>query len=96
MQPNLVPAAAHNAPAAVALLTAKAFSFERLHEAVFRTGRTCRRADWGSPERRLIAGTYTPLCMLALDHATATRLLCIEWGAAFLGMVRPCFFVLIC
>ena len=40
---------------------------------------------------RLIAGTYTPLCMLALDHATATRLLCIEWGAAFLGMVRPCF-----
>jgi channel protein (hemolysin III family) len=39
---------------------------------------------------RLIAGTYTPLCMLALDRATATRLLCIEWGAAFLGMVRPC------
>jgi hypothetical protein len=27
--------------------------------------------------------------MLALDQATAARLLCIEWGAAFLGMVRP-------
>jgi hemolysin III len=41
----------------------------------------------------LIAGTYTPLCMLALDHATATRLLCIEWGAAFLGMMQTLFWV---
>lgn len=37
---------------------------------------------------RLIAGTYTPLCMLALDRKTATTLLLIEWGAALLGMVR--------
>lgn len=44
---------------------------------------------WSACWCRLIAGTYTPLCMLALDRATATRLLCIEWGAAFLGMVRP-------
>ena len=35
----------------------------------------------------LIAGTYTPLCMLALDHAAARRLLLIEWGAAAVGIV---------
>lgn len=40
------------------------------------------------PLCRLIAGTYTPLCMLALDRNTAFTLLCIEWGAALLGMVR--------
>lgn len=36
----------------------------------------------------LIAGTYTPLCMLALDQVVARRLLIIEWGAAVLGIVR--------
>ena len=38
----------------------------------------------------LIAGTYTPLCMLALDQNIARRLLLIEWGAAAAGIVsRP-------
>ncbi len=35
----------------------------------------------------LIAGTYTPLCMLALDRTAARRLLLIEWGAAAVGIV---------
>ena len=66
-----------------------ALSCERLHEAVSAVHAPAD-ALAGLRVCRLIAGTYTPLCMLALDRATATRLLCIEWGAAFLGMVRPC------
>lgn len=36
----------------------------------------------------LIAGTYTPLCMLALDNVIARRLLIIEWGAAIVGILQ--------
>mmetsp|Transcript_7940 Transcript_7940/g.23439 ORF Transcript_7940/g.23439 Transcript_7940/m.23439 type:complete len:289 (+) Transcript_7940:465-1331(+) len=41
----------------------------------------------------LIAGTYTPLCMLALDQAAARRLLLIEWGAAAVGIVQTLFWL---
>lgn len=41
----------------------------------------------------LIAGTYTPLCMLALDQATSRRLLTIEWGAAIAGIIQTLFWV---
>jgi hemolysin III len=34
----------------------------------------------------LIAGTATPLCMLGLKNGLGTRLLCIFWGFAAVGM----------
>ncbi len=35
----------------------------------------------------LIAGTYTPLCLLALPHSWGIPFLCFVWVAAFSGMV---------
>lgn len=34
----------------------------------------------------LIAGTYTPLCLAALDAATSRRLLLMVWTGAFAGI----------
>jgi hemolysin III len=35
----------------------------------------------------LIAGTYTPLCLLALPHSWGIPFLCFVWAAAIMGMV---------
>jgi hemolysin III len=35
----------------------------------------------------LIAGTYTPLCLLALPHSWGIPFLCFVWVAAIMGMV---------
>lgn len=35
----------------------------------------------------LIAGSYTPICVLALDHKTGYPLLAAVWGLALLGIV---------
>jgi hemolysin III len=35
----------------------------------------------------LIAGTYTPVAVLALDGGVATTLLCVVWGGALAGVV---------
>jgi hemolysin III len=36
----------------------------------------------------LIAGTYTPMCLLALPAAEGERLIAIIWGGALLGILR--------
>lgn len=36
----------------------------------------------------LIAGTYTPLCLAALDAATSRRLLVLVWAGAFAGIAQ--------
>ncbi len=35
----------------------------------------------------LIAGTYTPVCMLVLDHKSGMLLLSLIWGTAILGIL---------
>jgi hemolysin III len=35
----------------------------------------------------LIAGTYTPFCLLVLDGTLATAILCAVWGGALAGIV---------
>jgi hemolysin III len=35
----------------------------------------------------MIAGTYTPLCLLALGGATGTRMLALVWTGAALGLI---------
>ena len=34
----------------------------------------------------LIAGTYTPICLVALDHNVGIPLLCLAWGIAIVGI----------
>lgn len=41
----------------------------------------------------LIAGTYTPICLLVLDKKTGTMLLSIVWGIALLGIILKAFWV---
>ena len=41
----------------------------------------------------LIAGTYTPICLLVLDKKTGTMLLTIVWGIALLGIIMKAFWV---
>lgn len=67
---------------------------------MFGVSATLHRSDWGPRAfawlRRAdhsmifacIAGTYTPICVLALDLSTGTRLLVFAWSAAGLGILR--------
>lgn len=41
----------------------------------------------------LIAGTYTPICLLVLDRKTGLTLLSIVWGIALLGIIMKAFWV---
>lgn len=41
----------------------------------------------------LIAGSYTPVCMLVLGGSTGYSLLCLVWGAAFVGMAVKFFWI---
>ena len=41
----------------------------------------------------LIAGTYTPVCLLALQGTTGKLLLALVWGIAFVGTFQCLFFV---
>jgi hemolysin III len=41
----------------------------------------------------LIAGTFTPVCLLALPEDQGDRLLLIIWGAAILGIIQSIFWV---
>lgn len=41
----------------------------------------------------LIAGSYTPICLLALDKPVGTILLTIVWGIAILGILFKAFWV---
>ena len=41
----------------------------------------------------LIAGTYTPICLLVLDKRTGLMLLSIVWGIALIGIVIKAFWV---
>lgn len=61
------------------------------------------RGEWSPAAERLmrsldhgciyvmIAGSYTPFCMLALDASIARPLLVVEWGIALLGMLAAVF-----
>ncbi|KAI3431457.1 hypothetical protein D9Q98_004509 [Chlorella vulgaris] len=72
--------------------------------AMFGTSATYHRADWGPKGRvvmrrldhaaifLLIAGTNTPLALLALTPAHSFRLLCLVWGGAFAGIAQCLFF----
>lgn len=41
----------------------------------------------------LIAGTYTPVCMLVLDGTTGMILLAVIWGIAFVGILLKAFWI---
>ena len=41
----------------------------------------------------LIAGTFTPICLLALSEASGQKLLIVIWSAAILGVVQSIFWV---
>lgn len=41
----------------------------------------------------LIAGSYTPVCLLTLQGRIGTILLCIVWGIAILGILLKAFWV---
>jgi hemolysin III len=41
----------------------------------------------------VIAGTFTPICLLALAGETGNRLLIIIWAAAFIGVLQSVFWV---
>lgn len=41
----------------------------------------------------LIAGTYTPICLLVLDRKTGIMLLSIVWGIALIGIIMKGFWV---
>lgn len=41
----------------------------------------------------LIAGTYTPICLVALKGSIGTALLSLIWGMAFLGIILKAFWV---
>lgn len=41
----------------------------------------------------LIAGTYTPVCLLALKGSTGLWLFCLVWGIAFIGIFQCLFFI---
>lgn len=41
----------------------------------------------------LIAGSYTPVCMLVLDHMQGYPLLALVWGTAIAGMIMKLFWV---
>jgi hemolysin III len=68
--------------------------------ALFTVSATYHRPTWGALGRRwmrrldhsaiflLIAGTYTPLCLLALEPQEGTRLLAVVWAAAGLGILQ--------
>ncbi|MBE5979250.1 MAG: hemolysin III family protein [Paenibacillaceae bacterium] len=42
----------------------------------------------------LIAGTYTPVCLIVLGDKTGLSLLALVWGIAILGMIIKAFFVM--
>lgn len=41
----------------------------------------------------LIAGTYTPICLIALPHELGLKLLCLVWGIAFVGIIVKLFWI---
>ena len=41
----------------------------------------------------LIAGTYTPICLLVLDRRTGLTLLSLVWGIALVGIIIKAFWV---
>lgn len=41
----------------------------------------------------LIAGTYTPICLLVLPQPSGTMLLALVWGIAIIGIIIKAFFV---
>jgi hemolysin III len=51
-----------------------------------------RRADHASIFI-LIAGTYTPVAMLAFPAAVGQKILCIAWGGALLGIAQSLFWI---
>jgi hemolysin III len=63
------------------------------------------RIDWSPPVKRalkrvdhaniflLIAGTYTPLSLLALPPGPGILLLCVVWGVALLGILFRVFWI---
>lgn len=63
------------------------------------------RINWGLSARKimkrldhsaiyiLIAGTFTPICLLALNADHGTKLLLTIWSVAFLGVFQSLFFV---
>jgi len=68
--------------------------------ALFGVSALYHRITWASADARrwmrrldhtmiffLIAGTYTPFCLLVLDGTLATAILCAVWGGALAGIV---------
>lgn len=72
---------------------------------LFTVSATYHRPTWGPVARAwmrrldhaaifvLIAGTYTPVCLLALQPADGTRLLTVVWVGALLGVAKSLFWV---
>jgi len=71
--------------------------------ALFGVSATYHRVNWGARARAVwrrldhatifvfIAGTYTPLCLLAIGGSTGARLLALVWCGAALGALQAVF-----
>lgn len=72
---------------------------------LFAVSATYHRPTWGPVARAwmrradhasiflLIAGTYTPVCLLALEPEPGTRGLLLVWGGATLGVLQSLFWI---
>lgn len=93
----------HMSPAGVARVGTIVYSFGVL--AMFGISALYHRINW-SPEKRaffkkldhsaiylMIAGTFTPVCLLALSEPSGTRLLLSIWIVAVVGLLQSIFFV---
>ena len=89
------------APTKRSMLAAAIYAFSLI--ALFTVSATYHRVKW-SPRARgwmrrldhsaifvLIAGTYTPIALVALDASVATRVLTIVWIGATLGILKALF-----
>lgn len=73
--------------------------------ALFAISATYHRITWGERARALwkradhatiflfIAGTYTPVCLLAIGGTTGARLLALVWAGAAVGVLQAVFWV---
>jgi hemolysin III len=92
-----------SAPTGRAALAGGVFALSLL--TLFTVSATYHRVTW-SPKARawmrradhasifiLIAGTYTPVALLALSPEVATKLLWIAWGGALFGVLQSLFWI---
>ena len=74
------------------LLYAVSASYHRVHWKTLQARQWARRADHACIYA-LIAGSYTPICLVGLPGATGIHLLWLVWGVAVAGAAKTLFWV---